>query len=56
MRTRTWFLSSLLSLRDLLEEEEKMWQDKATAAASSGPGDRERTRQPGTDISMVVQL
>ena len=50
------FFTAVLDRRDLLEEEDKMWQDKATAAASSGPGDRERTRQPGTDISMVVQL
>ena len=27
-----------------------------TAGASSGPGDRERTRDSGTDISSVVQL
>ena len=37
--------TAVLDGRDLLEEEDRMWPDKATAAASSAPGDRKRTRQ-----------
>ena len=39
------FFTAVLDWRDLLEKEDRMWPDKATAAVSSGPGDRERTHQ-----------
>ena len=49
------FFTALLDGRDLLEEEDRMWPDKATAAASSVPGDRGRTPQHLIGCTVIKQ-